>query len=493
MLKPNQFFGYQRKAILHQLHHDESMLWLDMGLGKTPITLTSIERRIRSGQIKKCLVVGPIRVITAVWEREARKWEHTKDLSFSLIRGPEPQRLRALFREADIYLINYENLAWFSNVLTHFYLDKKQDLPFQMVVYDEVSKMKNSQAQRMKGGKRVTNKGKSNEAVTHFVGWKKIVPHIKFKTGLTGTPASNGYLDLFGQYLALDGGKRLGEYLTHFRDAFFNQNYNGFGYEVSDIGKTLIETKIADITIKMDSEDYLEIPPIVFNEIWVTLDNKTMKFYGDVERDMFAKLEDGTEIEVFNRASVSNKCLQIANGSAYKEPGEPEWCHVHDEKLTALEEVLEEASGSPVLVGYTFRMDAERIMTKLKQYHPVNLTTAKTALVPKILRDWEAGKIKLLLGHPASMGHGIDGLQESGHILVWFGLPWSLELYYQMIGRLKRVGQTKPVIIHQILAENTLDLAVLDALRRKATSESGLKDSIQRYRDGLVTKELSFL
>tara|TARA_R110002153_G_scaffold204675_3_gene357481 strand:+ start:1239 stop:2720 length:1482 start_codon:yes stop_codon:yes gene_type:complete len=493
MLRPQEFFDYQKKAVIHQLSHDDSMLWLDTGLGKTPVTLTTIEHRMRAKQVTQTLVIGPVRVIAAVWEREAKKWEHLQHLTFSLIHGDEQKRLRAMSRSSDIHLINYENLAWFSNQLTHYYLDQGKPIPYQMIVYDEVSKMKNSQSQRMSGGKRIKNRGKPNETVTKFVGWKKIIPHFKYRTGLTGTPASNGYEDLFGQYMAIDGGKRFGQFITHFRDSYFYQNYNGFGVTISEIGKQLIEGKIADITIKMDAEDYLKIPAVTFNNIWVDLAPKVRRQYNEIEDEMFTKLDDGVEIELFNKSSISNKCLQFANGGAYVEPGKPEFADIHDEKIDVLSGILEEAGGSPVLVGYSFKFDAIRIMKKFKHLKPVNLTEVSTARLPGVLDSWGKGDIKLLIGHPASMGHGVDGLQDSGHIMVWFGLPWSLELYYQMIGRLKRTGQKKGVIIHQILARETVDLAVLDSLRHKATSETGLKQSIQRYRDGMISEDLTFM
>lgn len=490
MLSPTNLYDYQRQAVLHQLQHDDSMLWLEMGLGKTPVTLTTIEHRMRAGQVKKTLVIGPVRVIHAVWQREAEKWEHTRHLRFSVMHGTPKQRERALFAQADIFLCNYENLNWLAEQLLHYYVDRDLPLPFQMVVYDEVSKLKNSTTKRMAGGKRdVVCQRTGRETTIKLHGWRKLVDRFQYRTGLTGTPASNGYLDLHGQFLAVDGGQRLGEYVTHFREAFFASDYMGWGWSPTEQGKQWIEHKISDITLKMDAADYLELPALVPNDVMVDLPPKARKQYDEVERDMFTRLDNGTEVEVFSRSSVSNKCLQFCNGAAYHdEVGN--WEAIHDAKLEALDDILEEAAGKPVLLAYNFKTDAERIMKKFKKLRPVNLTGMDAKHTPKVIQDWNAGKIRLLIGHPASMGHGVDGLQDSGNILVWFGLNWSLELYDQMNARLKRNGQKLPVIMHRILCRDTLDLAVADALMRKTEDQTGLKNSIQRYREGGISNDL---
>lgn len=489
LLKPQQLHDYQRECVLHQLYHDESMLWLQMGLGKTPITLTTIVDRMRAGQVKKTLIFGPLRVIQAVWAREARKWEHTKHLRFSVMHGTKEQRTRALFANADVYLINYEAMNWLAETLDHYYLSQNKPLPFQMVVYDEVSKLKNSTSLRMAGGNRDRKDKFKKVHKIKVTGWRKIIPHFKYKTGLTGTPASNGYLDLHGQYLAVDGGKRLGEYITHYKDSYFASDYMGWSYSPTELGKQWIEYQISDITKKMDAKDHLDLPDKRIVNMLVDLPSKARKAYEEVERDMFTQLENGAEVEVFSRASVSNKCLQFCNGSPYIGDSK-EFEKLHDAKLDALEEVLEEAAGQPVLVAYTFKSDAERIMKKFKKYKPVNLTKEKSSNTEKIINDWNSGKLKLLIGHPASMGHGVDGLQESGSIMVWYGLNWSLELYEQMNGRLDRQGQKHSVSIIRILCRDSIDLAVADALERKTDDQEGLKAALQRYRDGITTNEL---
>lgn len=490
LLTPDKLFDYQRECVLHQLTHADSMLWLQMGLGKTPITLTTIVDRMRAGQVKKTLIFGPLRVIQAVWARESRKWSHTKHLRFSVVHGTKDKRTRALFADADVYLVNYEAMNWLASELDKYYISVGKELPFQMVVYDEVSKLKSSTTARMAGGTRDRKDRRGEPYKVKLVGWRKILKHFKYRTGLTGTPAPNGYLDLFGQYLAVDGGQRLGEYITHYKDSYFTQDYTGWVYTPTDVGKQMIEGKISDITKKMDAIDYLDLPPSRVTNIMVDMPQSLRAKYRDLERHMFTQLDSGTEVEVFSRSSVSNKCLQFCNGAPYLEDGQG-WEAVHDAKLDALEDILEEAAGAPVLCSYTFKSDAARIMKRFKKYKVVNLTETKSADTEKIINDWNSGKIRLLIGHPASMGHGVDGLQDSGSIIVWFGLNWSLELYEQMNGRINRQGQTRPVSILRILCRDTVDLAVADALERKTDDQEGLKSSLQRYRDGYTTNDLA--
>lgn len=490
LLTPQQLHDYQKQCVMHQLHYDDSMLWLGMGLGKTPITLTTIVDRMRAGQVQKTLIFGPLRVIQAVWARESRKWTHTKHLRFSVIHGTKEKRARALFADADIYLINYENMNWLAEQLDHYYISQGKEFPFQLAVYDEVSKLKNSTTLRVAGGNRDRLDGRGETYKIKITGWRKIMNHFKYRTGLTGTPASNGYLDLHGQFLAVDGGERLGEYITHYKDSYFMSDYSGWSYTPTELGKQWIEHKISDITVKMDSRDYLDLPDCKVTNMMVDLPPAARKAYKEVEKDMFTQLDSGSEVEVFSKSSVSNKCLQFCNGSPYLVSGSPEYEAVHDVKLDALEEILEEAAGSPVLCSYSFTADAERIMKRFKKYKPVNLTKTPSKDTEKVINQWNNGEIKLMVGHPGSMGHGVDGLQDSGHIVAWFGLNWSLELYDQMCGRIDRQGQKQPVLIIRILCNDTVDLAVADAIERKTDDQDGLKAAIQRYRDGVTTNDL---
>lgn len=480
MLTPKNLFEYQKECILHMLYNDKAMLWLQMGLGKTIITLTTIVDLMRAGKVQKTIIFGPLRVINSVWTTEARKWEHTNHLTFSIISGDREKRTRALFRDADIYLINYEQMNWLAETLEHYFHDRP--FPFQCVVYDEISKLKNSTSLRVAGGKRDRKDKHGNYYAIKVIGWRKLIGKFQYRYGLTGTPASNGYLDLHGQYLALDGGQRLGEYITHYRDAYFTRGYDGWSYKITETGKEWIERKIADITKKMDAKDYLDMPKIKVSNLFVELPFNIRKQYNELEKEMFTALDTGTEVEVFNSASLSNKCLQFCNGSPYTNPETKEWEALHDIKLKALEDILEEAGGSPVLCSYTFKADSARIMKHFKKYNPINLTEQPIKHMKKTIEKWNKGEIKLLIGHPASMGHGIDGLQHGGSIVVWFGLNWSLELYEQMNSRLYRKGQSKPVSIIHILCPKTVDMVVLDAIERKETDQEGIKKSLDRYR-----------
>lgn len=403
LLHPHQLYDYQKECVIHQLTNSDSMLWLQMGLGKTPITLTSIVDRMNAGQVEKTLVFGPLRVIQSVWAREARKWSHTKHLRFSVVHGVIEKRTRMLFTNADVYLCNYENMNWLAQTLDHYFLSQGRELPFQMVVYDEVSKLKNSTSMRMKGGKSDRVDATGEPYVIQKIGWRKIIPHFKYRTGLTGTPASNGYLDLHGQYLAVDGGKRLGEFITHYKSDYFQSDYNGWSYTPTEPGKQAIESRISDITKKMDAADYLDMPESKVTNMMVDLPEKVRKAYAEIEKQLWTELESGNIIEVVNQASVYNKCLQFCNGSPYLESGSLQYDSMHDAKLDALADVLEEAGGQPVLCSYSFKADAERIMKKFKKLKPVNLTESPSSKTEAIINKWNNGEIKLLIGHPACL------------------------------------------------------------------------------------------
>ena len=482
MLVPQQLHDYQKEAVLHSLYHDASMLWLQMGLGKTAIALTSVVDRMRAGQVRKTLVLGPLRVVQSVWSREALKWSHTQHLRFRVIGGNKEKRLRDLFSDADVYLCNYEQLNWLAEALEKFYIKRGLPIPFDMIIYDEITRMKSSTSMRIKGGKKEKTDAKTGrKSIVSKVGWRQVMPLFKYRMGLTGTPVPNGYKDLHGQYLALDDGARLGEYKTRFEEAYFTSNYNGWGITVTDLGREMIETKIADITLKMDAKEYLKgLPDKVDTNIVVALPPRARALYDQMEKEMFIELDSGSDVEVFTRASAALKCLQIANGAIYTPEGATE--ELHNAKLDALEEIIENANGAPVLVAYAFKSDAERIMKRFKKLKPVNLSGTSSAQTGKVVDDWISGKTTLLIGHPASMGHGIDGLQEKGSIAVWFGPNYSLELYDQFNARLHRQGQKHMVSVLRLVAEDTLDFAVLDALANKAGDEAGIKAAIQAYR-----------
>ena len=464
MLTADLLHGYQQKAVNHQCSRPNSMLWLDMGLGKTIITLTSLAHLIRTQYLRGVVIVAPIRVIRLVWRQEAAKWQHTQHLKFSMVTGTRDQRTRALLRPADIYLINYENLGWLAETLQTYFVKKDKPLPFNGVVWDEISKCKNSATNRVK-------------AV------KKILDKFDWTTGLTGTPASNGYKDLHGQFLVVDKGQRLGVSKTAFRTRFYRKvgPYKEVPYEDTE---DTIKKLIGDITLEMSAEDYNPLPDLIVNNIEIEMPDDLRVKYDKMEREFFLQLDSGKEVEMFNQASLTNKCLQFSNGAMYPVAGMPLWEPIHDLKLDALEEIIDEAQGSPVLCSYAYRSDAARIMEKFKHLDPINLTDCKSeSALLNAMHRWKTNDCALMIGHPASMGHGIDGLQQNGHILVWFGLNWSLDLYEQMNARVRRQGQGVPVICHRIMCQDTLDQAQALALDEKATTQQGLRNAVKQYRE----------
>jgi SNF2 family DNA or RNA helicase len=464
MLTPDLLHDYQKKAVNFQCTHPNSMLWLDMGLGKTVITLTSVAHLINTGFLRGVVIVAPIRVVRLVWRQEAAKWENTKNLRFSMVTGTRDQRTRALLRPADVYLINYDCLGWLAETLQTYFVKKDKPLPFNGVVWDEISKCKNSATNRVK-------------AV------KKILDKFDWTTGLTGTPASNGYKDLHGQFLVVDRGQRLGVSKTAFRTRFYRKvgPYKEVAYEDTE---DTIKKLIGDITLEMSAEDYNPLPDLIVNNIEIEMPDDLRVKYDKMEREFFLQLDSGKEVEMFNQASLTNKCLQFSNGAMYPVAGMPLWEPIHDLKLDALEEIIDEAQGSPVLCSYAYRSDAARIMEKFKHLDPINLTDCKSeSALLNAMHRWKTNDCALMIGHPASMGHGIDGLQKNGHILVWFGLNWSLDLYEQMNARVRRQGQGVPVICHRIMCQDTLDQAQALALDEKATTQQGLRNAVKQYRE----------
>ena len=463
LLTPDLMHAYQKKMVNFQCTKPHTMMWADMGLGKTITTLTSVDHLIRTGFLRGVIIVAPIRVIRLVWRQEAAKWEHTKHLQFSMVTGTKDQRTRALLRPADIYMINYENLGWLAETLQTYFVKKDKQMPFNGVVWDEISKCKNSATNRVK-------------AV------KKILDKFDWTTGLTGTPASNGYKDLHGQFLVVDKGQRLGVSKTAFRTRFYKKvgPYKEVPYEDTE---DTIKKLIGDITLEMSAEDYNPLPDLIINDVEIEMPESLRVRYEKMEKEFFLVLDSGKEIEAFNQASLTNKCLQFSNGAMYPVAGMPLWEPVHDLKLEALEDIIDEANGSPILCSYAYRSDAARIMEKFKHLDPINLTECKSeSSLTNAMHRWKTGDCALMIGHPASMGHGIDGLQNNGHILVWYGLNWSLDLYEQFNARVRRQGQGVPVICHRIMCQDTLDQAQALALDEKATTQAGLRNAIKEYR-----------
>lgn len=450
MSGPIQFkaHDYQDFAIEKIMLSPKCGLFLDMGMGKTVTTLTAIaELMYNKLEVSKVLVVAPLRVAEDTWSREAEKWSHTTFLQVSKVLGTLKQRESALNQKADIYVINRENLVWLVD-----YIGKSWD--FDMVVVDEFSSFKNSKSQRFKA-------------------LRKVLPKIKRLVGLTGTPAPNTLLDLWPQIYLLDRGERLGKtkraYLERYFTAGARNGHVIFDWKLRDGAEELIHHKISDICVSMKAEDWLDMPKRIDNTVAVTLPSKARAQYKELEKELLLEFEN-SDVVADSAAVLSNKLLQIANGAIYDE--NQDYQEIHNKKLEALADIIEESNGQPVLVFYSYKHDEKRLLKHLKKYRPEKLTDSKS------IKKWNAGKTSVLLAHPASAGHGLN-LQDGGHIVVWFGLTWSLELYQQANARLFRQGQRESVIIHHIVAKNTLDEKVITALSSKKVGQDALLEAVK--------------
>ena len=431
--------GYQKKATERILQQKRVGLFLDMGLGKTVITLTAIKELIEDFAIWKVLVIAPKRVAEDTWSREHEKWDHLSGLRISKVLGTPAQRMKALKADADVYVIGRDNVKW----LVELY---GKTWPFDMVVIDELSSFKNPSAQRFKA-------------------LRKVIPMSDRVVGLTGTPSPNGLMDLWAEIYLLDRGERLGTTISAYREKYFRagarNGYIVYKWEPYSYSQKEIERKISDICMSMSAEDYLELPERIDNEIKIRLSEKEMKQYNQMERDQLLRIDDETVVAL-NAAAVMNKLLQMANGSVYADGGDV--VRIHEKKLDALEEIID-TTGEPVLVFYSFRHDLEAIKKRIPD--------ARELESSEDIARWNQGEIPVLLCHPASVGYGLN-LQDGGHVIVWYGLTWSLELYQQANARLFRQGQQKAVIIHHLIAEGTVDEQVMRALQHKDTSQSAL-------------------
>ena len=437
--------NYQKYATDFIINNPISAVLLEMGLGKSVISLSAInELMLDYFDVSRTLVIAPLRVANSTWPDEIKKWDHLKHLNYSVVIGSEKERLDALRKPAHIYLINRENVDW---LITKSGVSWK----FDMVVIDELSSFKSYQAKRFKS-------------------LLKVRPKIKRIVGLTGTPSSNGLMDLWAEFRLLDMGERLGRYITYYRQNFFIPDKRNqqmiFSYKPKDGAEKKIYNLISDITISMKSKDFLKMPECVMNEVIVTLSDKEQKLYDSLKQDMVLSLEEN-EIDAINAAALSNKLLQMSNGAVYND--DKESLHIHDRKLDALEDLIEGANGKPVLVAYWFKHDLEKIKDRF------DVREIKSA---KDISDWNKGKIPVALIHPASAGHGLN-LQAGGSTLIWFGLTWSLELYQQTNARLYRQGQDSTVVIHHILTKGTIDEDVMKALKAKEKIQDALIDSVK--------------
>lgn len=436
--------NYQQFATDFILNQSICCLMLDMGLGKTVITLTALwQLALDSFDVSRVLVIAPKRVAEDTWPKELAKWEHLIGLTSSLVLGSAAERKVALQKKAFLYIINRENVAWL--VKNHYW-------DFDMVVIDELSSFKSNKAERFKA-------------------MKKVRPMVTRIVGLTGTPAPNTLLDLWPQMYLMDMGQRLGRFIGGFRDRFFLPDKRNreiiYSYKPREGAEDAIYALISDICISMKAADYLDMPERIDNRIEVSMSPKERKLYDDFQKDMVLSIGD-EELDAVNAAALSNKLLQMANGAVYGE--DKRVIPIHDRKLDALEDLVEAANGKPLLVAYWYKHDLQRIKARFKNARCID--TAKD------IDDWNAGKIPLALIHPASAGHGLN-LQDGGCTIVWFGLTWSLELYQQLNARLWRQGQKHTVVIHHIVTKGTHDEDVMRALEKKDTRQSALIEAVR--------------
>lgn len=451
-MRRTDLHAYQRGAVEFILDHPRCQLWLEMGLGKTVATLTAVSDLYERGEIARALVLAPLRVARHVWSEEVERWEHTRWMGVQVIAGAPEARRRQLRADAHIHVVNYDLLPWLAEELAGRW-------PYDMVIADEFSRLKSRSTQRWKALRRQ-------------------LPRIERLVGLTGTPAANGLLDLWAPTFLLDGGARLGKSFTAYKARWFHPlDPNGWRWKPFSGAEEEIKGRLADVTLAMRSRDYLELPPKVVNTLQVDLPPRCRGQYRQLEREMFLELSKEQRITAVNAGALISKCAQYANGALYVEgdpvDGERPWEEVHTAKLDALEEVIEEAAGEPVLVGYAFRSDLARLKRRFPQARDIYEKNGD------VVAAWNRGEVPILLGHPASMGHGLN-LQAGGRILAWLGLPWSLELYEQMVARLYRQGQARPTLVQHIVTRGTVDDQILDALEGKRTLQDSLVDAMRR-------------
>ena len=442
---------YQQYAIQFLTEHPVAALLLDMGLGKTVTTLTAINELLFDRfEIRRVLVIAPLRVARDTWSAEIEKWEHLKHLKYRVAVGTSAERRQALHAKTDICILNRENISW---------LVEESGIPFDfdMLVIDELSGFKNHQTKRFKA-------------------LMKVRPKVKRIVGLTGTPSSNGLMDLWAEFRLLDMGQRLGRFIGQYRTAYFQPDKrNGmvvYSYKPLPQAEKQIYDKISDITISMKAIDYLQMPELLMTESRVQLSKQEAERYKQLKQDLVLDLPEG-EITATNAAALSNKLCQMSNGAIYDD--ENNMIPIHSRKLDALEDMIESANGKPVLVAYWFKHDRTRITERLRKLGVV-YQEIKSA---ESIKNWNSGKLQVALIHPASAGHGLN-LQAGGNFLVWFGLTWSLELYQQTNARLWRQGQqSETVVIQHIITKGTIDEHILKALQAKDETQTALMQAVK--------------
>ncbi|MBU0593331.1 MAG: DEAD/DEAH box helicase [Gammaproteobacteria bacterium] len=445
---------YQGIISGHILEVERCAVWAGMGLGKTISTFNALDALFLAGEDAPALVLAPLRVAKTTWPEESKKWQHLRHIDVMPIVGSVAERRAALKYDASVYTTNYENLVW---LVEHF----GERWPFRTVIADESTKLKSFRLRQ--GGKRAQALGR--------------VAHTKIKrfVELTGTPSPNGLADLWGQMWFVDGGKRLGRTYDSFRQRWFQKSYDGFGMTALPFAQEQIQDVLRDVCLTIEAKDWFDLDEPIVNNIYVDMPIRARALYRDMEKQMFMELE-GHEVEAFNAAARTIKCLQIANGAAYVDD-QQNWKEVHDEKLQALEDIIEEAAGAPVMVAYHFKSDLARMQRAFPQGRVLDAD-------PATITDWNNGRIPILFAHPASAGHGLN-LQDGGNILVFFGHWWNLEERLQIIERIgpvrqKQAGHDRPVFIHNIIARGTVDELVIARVETKREVQDLLLEAMKR-------------
>lgn len=449
-MKKSDLHEYQRFAVEHIMTHPSSGLFISMGLGKTATTLTAIDRLLFDQfEISRVIVIAPKKVAEDTWKNEIELWDHLKHLKISIVLGSERQRKEALRTKADLYIINRENTAW---LVAHY----QSAWPFDMLVIDELSSFKSAKSVRFKA-------------------LRTVRPKIKRVVGLTGTPAPNGYMDLWSELYLLDQGERLGKTISSYRDKYFNPGKrNGhvvFNYSLKTAeAEKEITDKISDICISMKAKDYLKLPERIDTISWITFPDELQEKYNSFEKKLILHIDGEEGISPANAAGLTNKLIQFCSGAVYD--ADKNWHEIHTEKLDVLEERVEAANGEPMFIAYHYQHDLERILKRLKAFKPVVLTGSED------MKRWNKRDIPVYLGHPMSAAHGLN-LQHGGHLTEWFGLQWGAEFYEQFFSRLDRQGQLKPVINNRILVRNTMDEKVLRSLEGKISKQDAVMEAVK--------------
>lgn len=439
----NDLHKYQHRMIDFIYTTPKCAVWAGLGLGKTITTLSAIVDLIDSMVVSKVLIVAPLRVANSVWHKEAANWQHTKHLKFSIVTGSEKERLAALHKTADVYVINRENVSW---IVEHY----AKKWPFDMIVLDEASSFKSASSQRFKA-------------------LRKTIPFTNRLVELTGTPSPNGLLDVWSQMYLIDSGERLGRSMTAYKQRFFETDYSGYKFKPVKSADKIIHKLIDDIVISLNVDDYLEMPERIDTIIRVPLPPSRMVEYKQLEREFLIQINDN-EIVAYNAATLAGRLLEFCNGAMYTDELK-NWTEIHSAKLDAIDDIISENSDENLLIAYNYKTD----LIRLQKRFPDAVVLDKN---PDTITQWNNGNIKMLLAHPASCGHGLN-LQHGGCIIVWFGLNWSLELYQQFNGRLHRQGQTKPVRVVHIVADGCIDDKVMRAISDKATTQQQLIDALK--------------